>query len=152
MGKKFGSREEIIHFAIELLDWVFITRPKHIEHSEKNFTLYQLTCFLLSAKHDEIDENIPLIQDLIRYHTRILPSHKYVPSFEEIVACEKDLLEFFEWDLMIVTPTAVVNTLLANGVVFDNEEIRSMQNVKKVEDDAKYILEVLVKNLLRFRN
>jgi hypothetical protein len=32
-------------------------------------------------------------------------------------------MQFFNWDLMIVTPTLIVNMMLANGIVFDNEEI-----------------------------
>lgn len=29
----------------------------------------------------------------------------------------------FNWDLMIVIPTAITKLLLANGIVFDNEDI-----------------------------
>lgn len=90
----------------------------------KNLTLYQLTCVLLAAKYDELDENIPLIRDLQRHYGRLLTgagASDHTPTFEEVIECERNLMRFFNWNLMFVTPTHFVKTLLANGVVFEND-------------------------------
>jgi len=40
----------------------------------KHLTLVTSTCFIIAAKYDELDENIPLISDLQRYYTiKVLP-------------------------------------------------------------------------------
>lgn len=67
-----------------------------------------MTIYLIASKHDEIDDNIPLIKDLTRYFIRVLPTSIPTPTFEEIVECERELMNFFKWDLMFVTPTIVV--------------------------------------------
>lgn len=44
-----------------------MTRIRHL-------ATYTATCFMLAAKYDELDENIPLISDLERYYTiKVLP-------------------------------------------------------------------------------
>jgi len=48
-----------------------------------------------------------------------------IPTFEEVVECERSLMNHFKWDLMFVTPTIIVNLMLANGIIFDNEELPS---------------------------
>jgi hypothetical protein len=89
--------------------------------------LYTATCMLMAAKYDELDENIPLISDLQRYYTiKVLPSQIEAPTPEEVVECERVLMQrVFTWDLMSVAdslPTHFINYMLANGVLFDNEE------------------------------
>ena len=122
MGKRFGQQDDINHFAVELLDRLFLSKAEAIsEVSDKNLTLFQLTCFLLSSKHDELDENIPQIKDLSRFFVRVLPSTRNPPSFDEVVECEREVLMYFNWDLMILIPAHFVRILLANGVVFENE-------------------------------
>jgi hypothetical protein len=40
----------------------------------KHLTLVTSTCFIIAAKYDELDENIPLISDLQRYYIiKVLP-------------------------------------------------------------------------------
>lgn len=34
---------------------------------------------------------------------------------------------FFEWNLMIVTPASVARLMMANGVIFENENISNEQ-------------------------
>lgn len=114
-----------MHLAVDLLDRYFIS-PCQTRFDFNNIgkvTLKILTVYLISSKYDEIDDNIPLIKDLTRYFTRVLPSSVAVPSFEEVIECERELMNFFKWDLMIVTPTVILKLIMANGIVFDNEDI-----------------------------
>ena len=107
-----------------------------------------MTCFLLASKYEELDENITLIKDLRRYYTRVLPTSVIIPSFDDIIKCEGDLMRFFNWDLMIVTPTNVLKLLLANGVIFENEKFQNKLLVaSKVTTLALQLLELLVKEL-----
>jgi hypothetical protein len=40
----------------------------------KHLALFTTTCYLIAAKYDELDENIPLASDLQRYYTiKVLP-------------------------------------------------------------------------------
>ena len=109
--------------AVDLMDRYFLEKDLKFDFSPKNLSLYILTFYLIASKHDEIDDNIPLIKDLTRYFIRILPTNVASPTFNEIVECERELMSFFKWDLMIVTPIIVLNQYLANGILFDNEDI-----------------------------
>lgn len=64
-------------------------------------------------------------------------------------------MNFHQWDLMIVTPTLIVNLLVANGVLFDNEEIqegRKKEIAKEINDKIATNLETLVRSLISFRD
>jgi hypothetical protein len=94
----------------------------------KHLSLFTTTCYLIAAKYDELDENIPLASDLQRYYTiKVLPPQIPAPAPEEVIECERYLMQkVFHWDLMSISdslPTHIVGLLLANGVVFDNEDI-----------------------------
>ncbi len=32
-------------------------------------------------------------------------------------------MNYFNWDFTMITPTIMVNTLLANGIIYDNEDL-----------------------------
>ena len=96
----------------------------------KNIVLYQLTCVLIASKYDELDERIPLICYLIRHYSRSLTDSEIPPTLEEVVEAERLLMNFFKWDLMILIPTHFVKSLLANGVVFENEADASPELAK----------------------
>mmetsp|Transcript_33423 Transcript_33423/g.32475 ORF Transcript_33423/g.32475 Transcript_33423/m.32475 type:complete len:149 (+) Transcript_33423:383-829(+) len=122
------------------------------ESTPKNFSLFQLTSILLSSKHDELDEKIPLIKDLSRYYIRILPQNRNPPTYNEVVDCEKQILMHFDWNLMILIPSHFVKVFLANGVVFDNETQSNISLSKRVQDQCQVILETVVKNQTHFYN
>jgi hypothetical protein len=64
MGKKFKLRDETTYLAVDLMDRLFLSGEMKVDSSKRNLVLYQLTCVLVAAKYDELDENIPLISDL----------------------------------------------------------------------------------------
>ena len=44
-----------------------------------------------------------------------------VPSFDQIVDCERRLLSYFEWNLNFMLPLHFIRLQLANGILFSNE-------------------------------
>jgi len=80
-----------------------------------------LTIFLIASKYDELDENIPMIKDLIRYYSRFMPVNVPTPTFTQIVECERQVMKHLNWELGYITPTMIIKLYLANGVVFDSE-------------------------------
>ena len=88
--------------------------------------LHQVTVLLVASKFDEIDDNIVAIQDLREYVQKQVSQQmrrdlSLLPSFNQIVECERKLLYFFNWDLKFVLPLHMVRAFLANGVLFTNE-------------------------------
>lgn len=61
---------------------------------------------------------------------RVLPNNSYIPTFEQVVECERQIMQHFNWDLMMIIPTHFVRCFLANGVIFDNEACTTL--AKKV--------------------
>lgn len=155
LSKRYNQRDEVVHLAVDLMDRFFLQKDSKFEFSQRNLALYCLTFYLIASKHDEIDDNIPLIKDLTRYFIRSLPTSVATPTFNEVVECERELMHFFKWDLMIVTPTLVLNQFLANGIVFDNEDIDKfmlLETVRHITDSLLSKLVVLVKELNIFRD
>ena len=99
-----------------------------------------MTSILLASKYDEIDDNITTIHDLIGYQREWLSVNGHrrelsilVPDFDQIVACEKRLLNFFEWDLKFLLPIHFLRLYLANGVLFSKEMVPESQRQKNKE-------------------
>ena len=44
-----------------------------------------------------------------------------VPTFEQIVECERRLLSYFDWNLNFLLPLHFIRLQLANGILFTNE-------------------------------
>lgn len=64
-----------------------------------------------------------------------------VPTFDQIVECERSLMQAFDWNLKFILPLHILRAFLANGVLFSNEfdEIRQLykteQAVKKLKSE-----------------
>jgi Cyclin, N-terminal domain len=178
IGNRYLQREETVHLAVELIDRVFLNYGNHHatlfkeifssdkstalmsqqEEEEfeltriKHLSLFTTTCYLIAAKYDELDENIPLASDLQRYYTiKVLPPQIPAPTPDEVIECERYLMQkVFFWDLMSISdslPTHVVGLLLANGVVFDYEESdkeKAIDLAGRVAERALQFLDILV--------
>lgn len=88
--------------------------------------LYQVTVLLIASKHEEIDDNIMSISNLQDYVKKQMVSQyrrdsHLIPSFSQVVECERKLLNFFKWDLKFILPLQMLRSYLANGVLFSNE-------------------------------
>ena len=51
----------------------------------------------------------------------------------------------FDWDLGMLLPTHFVQSLLANGVLFENEANATVDIANKISDKANALLLLLVK-------
>lgn len=121
MGKRFKQRTATVNLAVDLMDRYFFSEGEEFETASR--TKFILTTFMIASKYDELDDNIPLIKEMQRYFTRTLHHSQQVPTFDDIVECERLLMRFFNWDLMMLTPSHFIENLLANGVIFDSEHI-----------------------------
>ena len=108
-----------------------------------------LTCLLLASKFDEIDDNIPLIQEMSKGHglvrdsldsgfllsqakerPRLTRSRSY-PSFTAIQSCELYLLRVLCWDLNTITPLHFTYNHIFQGVLFSNDRIVQHDDERK---------------------
>ena len=89
-----------------------------------------LALLLLASKFDEIDDNIPLIEEFCKAHTLVRDSiergfiktlekdverlghNRGYPGFHALQRCEVYLLGVLEWDLNRVTPLHFVQNYL----------------------------------------
>ena len=95
---------------------------------------------LLSSKFDEIDDNIPLMEEFCRAHNLVrdsldsgfLVSHvatdrskmsycRAYPGRHALLRCELHLLSILNWDLNTVTPLHFVLNHIYQGIVFTND-------------------------------
>ena len=132
MGKKFKQRDETTHLSIELMDRLFLSQDYRVEVTKKNIQLYSLTCALIAGKYDELDENIPLISELQRHLSNLLTLNEMAPHFNDVVECERQVMRFFNWDLMMIMPIHFIKCLLSNGVLFNNEQGATTDTAKRI--------------------
>lgn len=79
-----------------------------------------------SAKFDEIDDNIPMIQQLQK-------NSKFRLSYEGFKQNEIHILKELDWDINVQTPIHFLKSLLGQGIVFQNDHVLS----KKIVNDDK---------------
>ena len=102
--------------------------------SARVLTIYLTTCFLVASKYDEIDDRLVFINDVQSYYKKQMTQKSLggVPTYNEIVECERLLLRFYEWDLGFVMPIHFVEMFLANGVLFESEHNKNInKNIVK---------------------
>lgn len=58
----------------------------------------------------------------IQKHLERSTAKREVPSYEEIVECERKVLKFFNWDLGFILVFHFIEMFLANGCLFESEE------------------------------
>lgn len=163
MGHKFKQRDKTLHIAVELLDRYFLDRKNQSERdiqpmSARVLTVYLTTCFLVASKYDEIDDRLVFINDVQSYYKKHLTQKSMggVPTYNEIVECERLLLRFFEWDLGFVMPIHFIEMFLANGVLFESEYNKNIsktkQTAKKISSKCYEILDEMIRQKSSFKN
>jgi hypothetical protein len=78
---------------------------------------------LLASKFQEIDYNMLQTKDILKL-INTNPEYEMpegAPSKEEILKCERDLLNHFDWDLKLTLPLSFLMIFLSNGVLFQSE-------------------------------
>jgi hypothetical protein len=74
-----------------------------------------LTCLLLAAKYDELDDKIPFINDLAK-----IAKNSVNLRHADVIRLETKLLFAFKWELMILTPLHFVHSICAQGFIFED--------------------------------
>ena len=134
--EKIGSSYGILHLSVTLMDYFM---DNH-DIPEPQLHLVALTCFLLAAKFDEIENRIPTIEQLNFF------VHN---SFErsEFHAMELLLLDHFSWNVDLPTAASFVDMFLVHSVLDDDSHSgRPLNNCTKarvyVKKYVHYFLEI----------
>lgn len=130
--EKTKQRDLTKHYAFALMDELLIKAgesgvpPFLGQASPKNEAIFAPLCVLLASKFDEIDLNIPSINNLLRTYNRSLRFTSFSRSasalggrpasssnlsslamtltYEDMVRAEKESLQIMGWELLITTP------------------------------------------------
>lgn len=134
--EKMGSSYGILHLSVSLMDFFM---DNH-DIPEPQLHLVALTCFLLAAKFDEIENRIPTIEQLNSF------VHN---SFEraEFHEMELLLLDHFSWKIALPTSASFVDIFLVQSVLRDDTHSdRPLNNCVKarvyVKKYVHYFLEI----------
>ncbi len=133
--------ELTIHLSVEYMDRYLLIRHKSFAPVSSSLSDMELvsnifeshsldavaiTCILLASKFDEIDDNIPLIDEFCRAHTLVrdsiengylatqndrrsrFPLGRSYPGYIAVQRCELYLLELLCWDLNTITPMHLI--------------------------------------------
>lgn len=96
-GERLMLSNTTIHIAVAYTDYLL---SKQEIFSNQKYYLIALISLMLAAKYDELDKNIPPIQDYIRAANSKIDNL----TVEEIKDCEVLCLKILDWNLKIVTP------------------------------------------------
>ena len=100
-----------VHIGVFYTDYVL----SKFEPNSKLYPLFALTCLIIAAKYDELDQNIPPYDAFIR------ASGMNVPR-QTITEFEMKLLGQLDWSLRVVTPGTFVQLFLTQGVIFTTDK------------------------------
>ena len=129
--------------AVDFLDHYFLNEraqnPEMYQQitNPRTLNLILTTCFILASKFDEIDDQLVFIKDIQSYYRSIdLDSRIYkedssdnqnkrqrrisaIPSYNEIVDCERHILQFFDWNLSFALCSALpfLEVYIAHGTL-----------------------------------
>ena len=112
-----------------------------------------LTCLLLAAKYDELDDKIPFINDLAR-----LVKNVVTVRHADMIRMETKLLFAFGFDLMIITPIHFVYSISAQGFIFEGvdqvlpKSIRNHKSQKETlaKQEKKQVTKKLSQNARKY--
>jgi len=121
VGGKLMLSNPTIHIAVAYMDYVL---SKH-DFPRHKLPLIAVTCLSLAAKYDELDKNIPPIQEYIRASGSKLPATRV----DDLKECEVNVLRILAWNLRIITPLVFVETLLTQGVLHSTDLIEAHDRV-----------------------
>ena len=102
MGEILSQSTHTIHLAVRYLDKVI---DLGYEKGEVTVT----TCLFIASKFNELDENIPLIGDMIKTFSAI---SKTAMTISAIQKAETDIIKLLDWDFDFIIPLHFVNNLL----------------------------------------
>lgn len=104
----------IIHLAITYLDIILSV----IEVSKSDYKPYAMCCLSIASKFDELDPNIPLSREFIKYGNLRIKSQEFIHNEAKIIQ------KYLKWDLNILTVYHFAEWFLTMGIVFSNDQIK----------------------------
>jgi hypothetical protein len=104
-----------LHLAMLFFDRL---SPELVKSS--NWPLMALTCFILAAKFQERDDDIPLIEDCI---TLTNVARKTSILYDQATKNEYVVLKELNWDINKVTPYHFVKNYISQGIIFTNDYV-----------------------------
>ena len=128
--------------------------------SENVFSVFSVTCFLIASKYDEIDDRLVFINDVKTFFNSsqgVASLGKVpIPSWNDIVECERLLLYFFNWDIGFVIPYHFIEMFLANGVLFKSDKVfgigKNYETAEKISAKSYELLNSMVRVKDSFKN
>ena len=170
VGDCLQQSQLTVHLAVEYMDRFLLLRNHYTpdigskSDSELASSLFDghsldvlgLSCLLLASKFDEIDDNIPLLDEFCKAHTlvrdsldagflsakashsRVAYSRSY-PGFGALERCELYLLKVLCWDLNTITPMHFVKLHLYQGVIFSNDTPLKVLDTKSLQTVRRHI-------------
>ena len=94
------------------------------------------TFLLLASKFDEIDDNIPLIEEMCKTYKIVKENldlrydkvtSKEMLKIKDIKACELEVLYELDWDLNSITPLHFTMNFIFQGLIFTNDMVNQNQ-------------------------
>ena len=113
------QRKTTLHLALQYLIIVL----SKADFPKPRLGLVAATCLLLASKYDELDNNVPLFEDVLS----TVQESKHLKQFDrkfthsDLEECEAFILKLLDWNLMQLTPFQALSELLALGVTFKND-------------------------------
>jgi len=170
VGDCLQQSQLTVHLAVEYMDRFLLLRNHYTRDigSKSDLELAScffdghsldvlgLSCLLLASKFDEIDDNIPLLEEFCKAHTlvrdsldagilsakashsRVAYSRSY-PGFGALERCELYLLKVLCWDLNTITPMHFVKLHLYQGVIFSNDTPLKVLDTKSLQTVRRHI-------------
>ncbi|CAI2363042.1 unnamed protein product [Moneuplotes crassus] len=121
IGDRLSQRTLTMQIAVNYLDRLF--EIGHLELIKKDKHLWAVTALLLASKYDELDQNIPYIQEFGKVSSRA----KY--TYEEVTKCEAKFLDLLKWDLISICPSYFLSVLL---YLCDPANAKPVEKAKKM--------------------
>lgn len=124
LGDRLQQSNFTIHCATAYFDIVFLDMRRKNKISSRGFEdpnksrLVALTCLFLASKYEELDDNIPSVLEFV--------DESWIADLEKrgVIELEAEIIsEHLNWDLMILAPLHVAETLLSMGVIFMDDKL-----------------------------
>eukprot|EP00347_Sterkiella_histriomuscorum_P013562 403364240 len=100
---------------------MLLQTPVNEKVRDKHMNLKAQMCLLLASKFDELDDYIPMIRDFQKLA-------RYEFSYRECKDEEEAVLRQLGWSLGFITPYHILDSLISQGVIFEDDKIRGSEN------------------------
>jgi hypothetical protein len=129
MGDKFGLNASTAHVAVAYLDRIV----SGMSLESKHLQIVALACFVIAAKYEEAEENVPRLSHLIHASgTRVRP--------QQVHHMEVLVLSKLNWKLTANVPRHFLDLWSKRGVVFSTDTMDGRPLIPKV---ARYMVKYM---------